>query len=69
MQLDNKIKQTYQSVVGDLRQEFVGLFNTNEQKRDSLSREQQERLQKQIGDLRDSSVNQAALQELKREFE
>ena len=69
MQLDNKIKQTYQAVIGDIRQEFVGMMDTSEQKRDNQTRENEERLQKQLGEFREGVVASADLQELKREFE
>ena len=69
MQLDNKIKQTYQSVVSDIRQEFVGLMNANEQKRDNQGRENEERLQKQLGEIKDGVAARADIHELKREVE
>ena len=31
MQLDNKMKQTNQTMMGDLRQEFVSMLNQNDQ--------------------------------------
>lgn len=65
MQLDNKIKQTYQSVIGDLRQEFVSLVNT----RDKAREENEEKLSLQLNDFKGGAIATADLQDLRREFE
>ena len=65
MQIDNKIKQTYQSVIGDLRQEFVSLVNT----RDKTREENEEKLSSQLKDFKGGAIASTDLQDLNREFE
>lgn len=69
MQLDNKMKQTNQSIVADVRQEFIGMLNQRDQTRDEQQRADNQKLLGQLGALEGSIGDRSAIDEVRREME
>ncbi len=69
MQLDNKMKQTNQTMMGDLRQEFVQMLSQNDQGKEQTLKDNNEKLFLKIGDLEGKMGSATELDELRKELE